>query len=587
MAILSKKLRIGYLWLICMHIAAIGASQYVPLRTLQPDSLIPIVHPTKMAALFFDRYESDFGGVTIDLLNFLRHPICPILATRHLIFNIIIFREYDPELINLFKKNTRKSRKYSVEQQEKFNKELQSTQQYELFKHAVSLNNFNPGAWRWLEVNDALYLLLPSATVPMTSVRRKEILTSIEIACGLRIDHLKKVSYAQLKRDFCPRETLTSHGDTIDFLQQNLSSMPSYDFVDSLIKSRVIIPNIDYVKYGKVYKIPQWILYVSGHGGLNTSIASISISKFQELIRFLNHGILTRLLVLSSCYGAGTNTRLLFRRFEQDDVHDTTVAFPILIDGFSDATTCSDVPLFRFATIDNSRAIVPVSLQKLEDLPKILTHTEENISYGMIHAAFAFKNTMLMLQNQEHNFSIRPHALEIGNVMTERRKKALVVSQYFRSRIKGQQECKPTIFLNSPYIPFMLQFPAVETFPTVYLVSNMLLNGIDPCRIHIIKHIRFPAEKDFQKALRFCSTDKRLINIKTVNFASDKARYLNVVCHGDTDTLYTAFRANQRARKIYFCGKDSNSFKRMDQNEKKEYQKLLQQVKAYRKKLLP
>ena len=80
----------------------------------------------------------------------------------------------------------------------------------------------------------------------------------------------------------------------------------------------------------------QWVVYISGHGHPESilqraHISGLSIEEFQNVLRFLDESISTKLLVYSSCYGAGVHS---IEPYEGEKFN-----YPIIVIALTDAPT--------------------------------------------------------------------------------------------------------------------------------------------------------------------------------------------------------------------------------------------------------
>jgi len=80
--------------------------------------------------------------------------------------------------------------------------------------------------------------------------------------------------------------------------------------------------------------VPEWCIYINGHGGINDVIAYITLDGFKKLLHFLETEVIMQLLVVVSCYAAGVNTDKIYGELKLGT--QQYYSFPIIIQGLND-----------------------------------------------------------------------------------------------------------------------------------------------------------------------------------------------------------------------------------------------------------
>lgn len=95
----------------------------------------------------------------------------------------------------------------------------------------------------------------------------------------------------------------------------------------------IFITNQEYRSAHRTQDIPEWTIYILGHGLSRLSICELNIPKFKNLLDFCEKHILTRLLAYVSCYSGGINEKKIYTD------HMTTYSFPIITAGSGDTVS--------------------------------------------------------------------------------------------------------------------------------------------------------------------------------------------------------------------------------------------------------
>jgi len=200
---------------------------------------------------------------------------------------------------------------------------------------------FQSSEWIVKKINNSLNLLIPInylKTLKIDADKVKifdgtigiDVVSDIELQLGLKVNHMENIEY-QLMNRFTYHITQVSQ-----FLgySYTLPQQPKLEFADYLIDSldNIFCKRLDY--QGRSISVPEWLIYLAGHGFLLHSIAHISLDGFKKLLYFLDTKINTKLLVISSCYAAGINVNKVYGEMELGT--QEYYSYPIIIQALND-----------------------------------------------------------------------------------------------------------------------------------------------------------------------------------------------------------------------------------------------------------
>ncbi len=184
-----------------------------------------------------------------------------------------------------------------------------------------SLARFNPDEWiiRMIpNTDDGLMLLIPQNYMPKIASKppTTESFSEQELILGLKIDHMPVIKPDALFKLLGP---LQAHKNPDYFMRGIWNNGTSGLFITRKELSALKIPR---------EAMPQWALYMNGHGTIKEEIVSLQPQQFSQWLNFLETQIETKLLYYWSCYAAGTNSQLLFHD-EQRGI-DRTFSYAIV-----------------------------------------------------------------------------------------------------------------------------------------------------------------------------------------------------------------------------------------------------------------
>jgi hypothetical protein len=254
-----------------------------------------INQPNRAMLIFLDDSEIDLGVVNYAALAALYQKTCPMLISASLVKNI--FKERLDDSSYKEQMNAKDELLKQREKSSSFDKYVEIKQ--DLLYETVR-RSFDPSEWTICQVNDALYLLVPNIYIKqsgdISTIPPTEEFTRFELSLGLKIDHLSHLTFEQLKKLIQGMSTLPKNAADTYFIKALYENGKSQLFILSS-------------EYNNKNLIPQWALYIVGHGSLARSIANLSIAKFKYFLDFLDKKILTKILVYESCYSYGINTQ--------------------------------------------------------------------------------------------------------------------------------------------------------------------------------------------------------------------------------------------------------------------------------------
>lgn len=234
--------------------------------------------------IFLDDSERDkFGAVSDALLTALYQKAGPIIVSTSLFYNVL-----------------------------KKRKEI-------ALSNVTSRIAFQSEQWVIKKINESLNLLIPYEILKIDKNKLKEFsdaidgVTDIELQLGLKVNHMKTINY-------------------MDLSQSSWSKFADY-FSDSL--DEIFCKKSDYKN--KNMNIPEWFLYIEGHGSINYSIAHLSFDGFKKLLHFLENKMNTRLFVISSCYAAGMNVDKVYGEIKLQT--QQYYSFPIIVQALNNVVT--------------------------------------------------------------------------------------------------------------------------------------------------------------------------------------------------------------------------------------------------------
>jgi len=206
-----------------------------------------------------------------------------------------------------------------------FNKTYNGQNSYAAMFHKMLQVSFNSEKWIVRKINERsnLFLLLPKADfndkdwraikASGKNAHTRNTTTPLEIKLGVKIDHMLRIPEIEDATD--SRKAIQNYFDS-HYEQYNKSASPetlASDFMHALTDNHIFVPRY------KNWHLPNFALYLIGHGAYKHSIAGISIiappekrSAFQQLLDYLEKKLNIKIFIYNSCYAAGFNAKLIY-----------------------------------------------------------------------------------------------------------------------------------------------------------------------------------------------------------------------------------------------------------------------------------
>lgn len=279
--------------------------------------------------IFLDDSEKDkLGPISGDLITALYQEASPIIVSSSLMCTLLEWREKNKESIQALLRELANVDWLPERYGDNWQEIIQIKERI-----AVCKIGFKPERWIIKVINNSLLLLIPKNYCESLGINSEKVkkytsnihtLSDTELRLGCKVNHMKTIEYTALHRS-----SLKEY------------FFPHY-FADYFIKSleAIFCTTSDYHKNKK--EGFEWVMYIDGHGGLNDSIVYLSIDQFKQFLHFLESKIKVQLLVVSSCYVAGTNVKNVYGEIKLGTQQPNS--FPIIIQGLNDVETFSSFP---------------------------------------------------------------------------------------------------------------------------------------------------------------------------------------------------------------------------------------------------
>ena len=285
----------------------------VPPRTLEIDKDITFIGKQKSTifphqqGLFIclDDQEVGKGAQTLHTLAALYHKV-PLLVSTSLLKNIFV--EIDTQQVTV-------------------EKALQdNTGELTFLLYVATIRtSFDDKEWLILKkVGGDLVLLLPMHVVQKLGGSQKyegKSYTQQELNLGLKISNFEKLNSNEL----------------LNFLTKYTSPQQLDYFLDGI--TSLLITQDEYKKNNVLSQQPQWTFFLNGHGLVKGNIAGLSEKHFIEFLNYLNTQLLTRFLVVNSCYAMSVIKRNSSTR--------SAYSFPIVVIGAVDCVAYVPHPILH------------------------------------------------------------------------------------------------------------------------------------------------------------------------------------------------------------------------------------------------
>lgn len=303
--------------------------------------------------IFLDDPEKDeLGAISYGLLQALYQEAGSIIVSASLLYTLFEHRLKDNRSVETIFDEIQKDREKVLEIIDPNAKK--SKQDVVQQKHDIIMSKLAFQADRWIikKINSSLCLLLPTNHLQSLHVnidKAREYtsgrkVSDIELQLGLKINHMETLDYQSMSRSLYAR--ILNYFFKITPFSTGLANY----FINSL--NSIFCEK---TAYKEKVDIPEWCIFIDGHGLINHSIAHLSFHDFKQFLQFLDKEINTQLLVVSSCYVAGVNAETIYGDIKSET--QQYYSFPIVIQGFNDVITHSVIPSLTKYTYNDKQTI--------------------------------------------------------------------------------------------------------------------------------------------------------------------------------------------------------------------------------------
>ena len=254
----------------------------------------------------------------------------------------------------------------------------------------------------------------------------------------------------------------------------------------------------------------RWDMYLTGHGGLGTSIAGMAIPFFESLLTFLNKKIRTRSLLYNTCYAGGKNLKKPYQymHYENEntkDIREKNFNFTVIATTTFEAATSAGITYMLiyisfihlneyFTALDNyfsgprnrDKQLLANVIKNASDWSESFTGTDANILVPTIR----FPNTeWFRVADIEKVFRLDDSAIMRA---INQGKDTIVIP-----------ENTEIIILLSPYIPIPIKIEG-DRMPLLVPQeheTNYYLKGIYAPGVYLIKNSMVGRGSDFMTML--------------------------------------------------------------------------------------
>lgn len=474
--------------------------------------------PRRVVLMFFDDEErADEPGIaiTIDLIAALTQKAAPVVASRHLLsvihelytpFGLAqdmpisqaqekdrvvdvwmerlnqAFQKKLPENFQTLSENEKNKAIATIEQ------ELQAGALKEGFPVPKKINEiiplirsieFKPEEWIIASFGqqDSLVLLVPKTYLNSLQISLKEVIqgqaeiTEAEFQLGLKFNHMKIIS----PKDFW---------EFIEIPFKNNETQYRFEALWNAQKkeSDIFVTRSEYRKAQK--KAPVWTLFLAGHGYVEKpEVAGLTIAHFKKLLNFLETEIFTNFFVYSSCFSAGINLELIYKKTLSDPLYKGH-SFAIAFEGIIELTTfaAKGIKLENLTSAHIDATTKKIQSMGVEEEPLFdrfveFTTTEPLAYEKALFAVFRKKTAEYMPQIKFPGIpffkiiDIDRKLCRIGSILASSRnpEKPLSIEEFFGKKSKADSFY---IGLETPYIPFPIIFDSDKISGIISMIPD-------------------------------------------------------------------------------------------------------------------
>ncbi|HLX54254.1 MAG TPA: hypothetical protein VKR58_09950, partial [Aquella sp.] len=224
----------------------------------------------------------------------------------------------------------------------------------------INTKSFKPDRWIVKKINDLLSLLIPvnyleSLNIDKNKVKESgnaiDVISEVELQLGLKVNHMETIDYQVTWSMYTTLKIkILSYFYKSPEPEEPSLALANYltNFLDSIFCEKSDYQN-------KKRDIPEWLIYIGGHGTWFYSITYLSFDDFKKLLHFLDSKINTKLLVVSSCYAGGININKVYGEIKLGT--QEYYSFPIIIQALNDMQTLSIAPIIDINTLHHDKKI--------------------------------------------------------------------------------------------------------------------------------------------------------------------------------------------------------------------------------------
>jgi len=437
---------------------------------------------------FFDESEhKDFDAIDSSVLSALYQEVGPILISTSILKHIIEIGKSDDRSTEDLKDAMVNATVYD------------STKQNVLLSRVC----FKPDQWIIKKVNDALSLMISRKQLKFFNVDWNkanehidaDLISDVELKLGLRINHLWPIGIYDILQHEVKEKGAGCSADEIKFL---------------------FCKKQDYVSKNMV--IPEWYIFMNGHGSFTRRVAGMPLDTFQSLLGLFSSYINTQMLFVKSCFAMGVNAKKIYE--ETPFGLTKQYPFPIIALGFNDIPTSARSahtnphygrpapkkpdtlsgtlpPNYVYSKEELEWMFYeePEEMEEFVDWNRVLQLTRQlDIDFGQIAKilpAMESKNTPQIKLPSMEWFSVMDvdkKTVSIGSILAQIRspQKPLDVATYFKKD-------PAVILLRTDDIPFELKLDRLSRLEHITsMVSSGPMVEKPDFVIHRIKKISFP-----------------------------------------------------------------------------------------------
>ena len=407
-----------------------------------------------------DQEKNEFGAVSFDLLPALYQEAGPIIVSTSLLCTL---REY-------WQKDSRPIKVLLDERESIKDWKEQSS----FSKIALSRVCFREECWIIKKINNSLNLLIPLQHLNPLNIMHDKVkefdstmgintVSDIELQLGFKVNHMETVDFRLITRP-----------------SADVFSRSARYFVDSL--DIIFCKKFDYIN--KEINIPEWCIFIDGHGDINKSIAHLTLDEFKIFLNFLEKEIITWLLVIFSCYAAGVNAHKIYGELKLGT--QQYYSFPIIIQGLNDSATASSSVSINWPTWKYSKFLHldrGINFTDFLEKAKKLEGNNYNEVIKPLRSSFIVNTPQIKLPGIEwfSLMEVDKNVVSIGSILAKTRD-----SQKPLNLIKQKPKA---ILLYTDNVPFELQIDLDGLHGIFSMVSSGSMHDKPEFVIHRIKKI--------------------------------------------------------------------------------------------------